>query len=428
MRKAASRRRRRARSLGVSGIADGRMYIARRSPRWGGIGTLTIAGLVVGAIGGVIVGVTTQSPAFAACESTLLIILTCILLLLDQNFSLPPRLRTLERALADDELYEFLVTATDCTEQVAEYVFEYPAVEKLMNERIHALFRQSARDFRALERGNIVVEGTGGNIQTLDGVLGVGFEEIDFAIQCLQLFSESMLAVSYQEHAFWADRAGEEYLNRQRIRIQELGPGAPDAPRITRVFLFDSEEEVRQQEGILKKQHDAGISVRIIKSLEGIREPEDFILYDSDYVRFAASLDHAGFEKSATLSLDQDLIFTYSGKFSQLLWRSEPLSNFFSGLTSPTENDGKRRRRFRVPLGFKVGRGREKSDGSGSSSSLPPEIPPTRSAQPSFGQSQGAQPSAEENGDGEAVAVDQEAAPPVAESSSMDEDQNAARD
>jgi hypothetical protein len=271
------------------------------------VATLSVA---FGLVGAVAISLLTHDVALGIVGGAIISLVSLHISQMNQSLSLPPKIAKLEPALNDEELYGFLVAAVTTRSAAASLAEEHGPASELLRNHLHTLFKRAEDAFKQLQGGRIVVE---------DG------NEIPFANACVPLFDHRMRAVSYKEDRFWGQAQGTKYLRKQTEHARAKGA------KITRIFILP-EADIAGWEERIKAQCDAGVETRVLP-LERLTdtpiEPEDFILYDEDYVRHAISLDLGGLKKVATLSLHLDEVHKYEGWWETWYDMSDPARKHF---------------------------------------------------------------------------------------------------
>lgn len=140
----------------------------------------------------------------------------------------------------------------------------------------------------------------------------------------LHLPSQRVRAVSYQDQGFWDEPEGSDFLD---AHAEAISRGI----EIQRIFILEA-GEIPLLQTVIEAQIGLGVSVRILEADKVVpNDREDFVLYDSEYVRSARlqEVTDTNTLKHATLWYDRDVVRRYDGRYAGLLARSNEAAAFY---------------------------------------------------------------------------------------------------
>ncbi len=145
-------------------------------------------------------------------------------------------------------------------------------------------------------------------------------EEFPARLSFVRLARHSVVGVSFDESPFWRSPAGQNYLDVQRTEIVERNL------HVTRIFVCTA-KELHSWRDIFDAQEACGIEVLVLDPKNRLpSDEEDFNVYDSEVVRFAASADPGlpfpSGTRSATFSVRAGDVRRYLTRVESLRSRS----------------------------------------------------------------------------------------------------------
>lgn len=229
--------------------------------------------------------------------------------------SITPKLATLEGALTDRDLFQFVQSLIEARELAGDEFASFPECRKFFEQQLRYLYREGLGEWDELKRGRLIIKED---------------REIKFTSAALSLARSTLRAVSYKEQQFWTDPEGREYLRRQKERIEH-------GLSITRIFLLPK-NDIPEQAPVIREHLTAGVNARVVVLTEYDEEKaEDFNLYDDRYVRSARSFDWAGRRKRATLSISTFEFEEYENIFDELYDKSYSLDEALTLVQQPDD-------------------------------------------------------------------------------------------
>jgi len=175
-------------------------------------------------------------------------------------------------------------------------------------QMLYAKFIQQLQELRG---GRIVINDTHHELTT----------NRDFL---LHLPLRRVRAVSYQDQGFWDEPEGSNFLD---AHAEALKQGI----EIQRIFILEA-RETPVLRPVIEAQLELGVSVRILEVDKiASADREDFVLYDSEYVRSARlqEVTSTNTLKHATLWYERDTVRRYEDRYAGLLARSVDAVAFY---------------------------------------------------------------------------------------------------
>jgi hypothetical protein len=275
---------------------------------------------------GIIVGLTTNMLVTDK-HQLLAVISGALVAALGLSFSVLYRQHRIGEQLGQfqDDLNRRMSTTEKVTELHAGMVdAHYPALLEIARSAAHAQALVQRRDrcasfiewkqqslygtfipqLQELRNGRIVINDTHHELTT----------NRDFL---LHLPLRRVRAVSYQDQGFWDEPEGSDFLDAHSEAISK-------GIEIQRIFIVET-QEIPLLQPVVEAQLGLGVSVRILEADKTApNDREDFVLYDSEYVRSARlkEVTDTNTLKHATLWYDGDVVRRYDGRYAGLLARS----------------------------------------------------------------------------------------------------------
>jgi hypothetical protein len=148
-----------------------------------------------------------------------------------------------------------------------------------------------------------------------------------------QLPHNHVWAVSYQDQTFWDDPEGKDFL---KAHVEKMTQGV----MIHRIFIL-STDELASQKTVIEEQQTKGVECYILEENTlrqgGNVPPEDFVIYDDRYVRFAelTGVGPTTTLKHATLTCDPERVRQYQTKLNYFRTRSMNAKDVYEIHVSP---------------------------------------------------------------------------------------------
>jgi hypothetical protein len=230
-----------------------------------------------------------------------------------------PLLSTLELSLTDPELSAQIQDLVRYHFEVEDQIAPHGRCADLFRDQRRESLSEARTSVRELARGHLEVRDSD--------------KQFKFAVDLAGLAERTVETVSYRDEDFWKSQAGDEYFRHNQSLVASGGS-------VVRVFVFESDDDVLDNEATILRHIDAGFTVYILPDSE--RRPadeEDFVIYDGSFVRYAEPLSFRGSEKRATLSVDDLDIQKYSRRFDDLRLRCRGGREFLQQLKAKLARD-----------------------------------------------------------------------------------------
>lgn len=223
-----------------------------------------------------------------------------------ETSAITPKLQELERVIADDDLYDYVIDVRNAHEAAKRVG---GGLERFFEDALKSSWREF--DLRDFAEGRAFF--------SADRELTLNEELLDLAQSAIQ-------AVSFGDDGFWDQPVGRKFLKASEaaIRTRSLS--------ITRVFVFLDDDELKRNLGVMESQSALGIDCRILPPAQVLlADREDFVVYDQRWVRYAKVTHASTFQRPAILSVVSNELEVYKTRFRSILLRSVPLADYDSG-------------------------------------------------------------------------------------------------